>query len=216
MRKPLAVMSVIAFLGAILLAPGAAADTTTMVTSWQKAVAASGEGGSLWEPTFTAGLKRSGKITVVVDGVTADATTQAAKSGSMFVGAKYGKDGANFTISEKYVGTQWANDVIFDIATAEVGKTAVMMGEPGTKIKVTATISANCYVQAYTGNAPPPSDSFRCARSDVKKYGGTLVMTAEPSSTMLAPGSTDVIIQSEGITYRQLLRVAANLSQLMG
>lgn len=217
MRKLTAALSGLALVCAVAAAPGAAAaDADMKVRSWSKAATVAGDSGSLWEPMFTAGLKRAGKIAVQTRGLTVDASTGAANGGEMVVSAQYGRQGASITIAEKFAGTQWAADLIFGIDSAKVGTTTIMLGEPGTQIKVTATVYANCYVQALTGDAPPPPASLRCARGDVKKYGGDLVMTAMPSSTMTAPGTTDVVIETEGITYKQLLRIASSLQQVMG
>ena len=40
-------------------------------------------------------------------------------------------------------------------------------------------------------------------------------MTAKPSSTMTEPGNTTVVIQTTGLTYRKLLRIARGLEQVM-
>ncbi len=213
----IAALSGLACVCAVAVAPGAAAaDVDTKTTSWSKAAALAGDGGSLWQPMFIAGLKRMGAIEVVTRGLAVDSATGAANAGEMFVGARYGKQARSITVSEKFAGTQWANDLIFGIASAKVGTVTIKLGQPGTKIEVTATVYANCYVQALSGNAPPPPDSLRCTRADVKKYGGDLVMTAKPSSTMTAPGDTDVVIEVEGISYKKLLRIASSLQQVMG
>jgi hypothetical protein len=41
-------------------------------------------------------------------------------------------------------------------------------------------------------------------------------MTAKPPSTMTAPGNTTIHIESNGLTYEQLLKIAGSLQQVMG
>ena len=84
------------------------------------------------------------------------------------------------------------------------------------RITVPATVYANCFRQPATGGPRPVPRSFRCSRADVRTYGGTLVMTARPASTMTAPGDTSIVLQSAGLTYAELISVARSLQQVAG
>jgi hypothetical protein len=76
-------------------------------------------------------------------------------------------------------------------------------------------VSANCY-QAKPDknfNIPEQPKGFRCSKSDVLRFGGVLQMTAKPSSQMTAPGSTTIRIETDGLTYDQLIAIASSLTQ---
>ncbi len=68
---------------------------------------------------------------------------------------------------------------------------------------VRATIYANCAV--FEPDVVAESKD-KCAKADVKSFGGLLVMTT--------PESTSIIIESNGLTYQQLVTVARGLKQL--
>jgi hypothetical protein len=197
------------FLGAAASSP-AIADTQTTVPTWEKAQALTGSAGSLWKPTFTAGLPLKGRITVV-DGQQGDG------SRAMAVQARYAKGSRTMTVLENYKGTFSALDAEPNIAAELVGKPRITVGNPDMQYTVRATVSANCYnVKAGAdGSVPPPPDGFRCSRQDVAKFGGTLTVTMRPASTMTAPGTTFVTIQvSPGITYDQLISTVQGLVQI--
>lgn len=195
-------------LGSVGLAPTASAETQTART-WAGAAALAGPEGSLWQPTFRAGLKRSGPITVAQENF--DEGGQA-----MSVSATYGDNTRGFTVLETYDGFSMALDAEPNRSDAPVGTFTVRLGDPGTSIAVRARVSANCWEPEDTTNPTPAPKNFRCSKTDVRKYGATLQMTATPPSTMTAPGTTDVIIQSRGISFRQLMRIASSLQQVMG
>lgn len=182
--------------------------------TWADAASELGPAGSLWSPGFTAGLALRGQIDVVADQVTVEDGT--ATGGQTFAGATYGNGRTRIQIAEKWVQTQWAADPQVDISRAPVGRATIRLGYPGEKIALRATVYANCYTKATSGDAPPPPASLRCSRADVERYGGTLIMTARPPSTMTDPGTTSVQIDTTGLTYRQLLRIAASLVQESG
>lgn len=134
----------------------------------------------------------------------------------MSVSATYGNNTRGFSILETYDGFTSALDAMPDRSAAPVGTFTVRLGDPDTSIEVKARVSANCWEPDYTPNPTPPPKTFRCSQADVKKYGATLEMTAKPASTMTAPGTTDVIIQSRGISFTQLMRIASSLQQITG
>lgn len=190
------------------ISPAALADTQTART-WAGAAQLAGPDGSLWQPTYSAGLKRSGPIDVVQD--TYDDGTKA-----MSVGASYGDNTRGFSILQTYDGYAPALDASPDRSAAPVGRFTIRLGDPDTSIPIRVRIDANCWEPDYTPNPTPPPKGFRCSKADVKKYGATLTMTAKPPSTMTAPGTTDITIQSQGISFKQLMRIASNLQQIMG
>jgi hypothetical protein len=197
--------------GLLVGATSAAADTQTART-WAGAAQLAGPDGSLWQPTYRAGLKRSGPISVTTDTFGDEDDPQPAMS----VFASYGNDRRGFTILQNFADVAPALDPSPDRAAALVGTFDVELGDPGTSITVKAQVTANCYLPKDLLNPPPPSDDFRCSKADVQRFGATLMMTAQPPSTMTAPGTTDVVIQSTGITFRQLMRIAGSLQQIMG
>lgn len=207
-------------LAAMVAAPAATAsgsvDTSVSekAESWSAAADELGPAGSLWEPAFTAGLSLKGAIDVSADGVTV--ANGMATGGSTFAGGKYGSGSRSFTLVEKWGPTEWAADPQTDIRRLPVGTVTVRLGEPGMRIPVKATVYANCYTEALSGNAPAPTKSMRCTKADVRKYGGTLRMTAKPASTMTEPGNTTLQIDSLGLTYAQLVRIASSLEQISG
>jgi hypothetical protein len=207
MLRGISIVVLVLLAGAVGTAPHAAADTQTART-WAGAAQLAGPDGSLWQPTYRAGLKRSGPITVVQE------TYESGKA--MGVLATFGNNTRGFTILQTYDGYQPALDAEPNRSAAPVGTFTVRLGDPDTSIAIRAQVSANCYLPKDLLNPPPPPVDFRCTKADVKRYGATLTMTARPPSTMTAPGTTDVVIQSRGITFKQLMRIASGLQQIMG
>lgn len=189
-------------------------DVQARATSWDQAAAQLGTAGSLWDPVATAGLRRTGRITVLAEGL-AFAKGRAI-SGDSFAGATYGRGATTFTISEKWANTGWAVEPAFTTSMAKVGVVSIPIGQPGMKTSVKARIYANCFVQPTDSDPTNVPAWFRCARSQVLTTGGVLVMTARPASTMTSPGNTSIVIQSTGLSYSQLLRIATSLQQVAG
>ncbi|HAN71549.1 MAG TPA: hypothetical protein DCQ36_08160 [Actinobacteria bacterium] len=220
MMKHLGAIAGVLSLAVVAGAPAATASNAVDTSisekadSWGAAADELGPAGSLWEPGFSAGLARKGAIDVSA----ADVTVRdgVATGGSTFAGGKYGSGGRSFDLVEKWGQTDWAADPQTDIRRLPVGTVTIRLGSPGMRIPVKATVFANCYTEALTGNAPVPTKSMRCTKDDVRKYGGTLRMTAKPASTMTGPGVTTLQIDSTGLTYAQLLRVASSLDQIAG
>lgn len=180
--------------------------------TWTEAAAMLGTAGSLWQPMRRGGLVRKGAIDVAADSITV--ANGAATGGDTFAGAVYGRHRRTFTISESWAGTGWAAEPAFSTSMAKVADVNVRIGPPGQQITVKATVSANCFPQPQDAPAKEVPSDFRCKRSDVRRTGGILTMTAEPPSTMTAPGTTNIVIQSTGLTYRTLVRIASHLRQV--
>lgn len=192
------------------VATPALADTDTTVATWEDAQSLTGDSGSLWKPTFTAGLPLNGKITVV---------DQVLSSGqrSMAVQATYERGARTMTILENYEGTGAAFDPEPNTAAVLVGTPRIRVGSPDMRYTVKATITANCWNKKPMADysIPAPPADFRCSRQDVAKFGGSLSVTMRPASTMTAPGTTMVSIQvSKGVTYNQLIRMVQGLVQI--
>lgn len=183
-------------------------------TSWDQAAAQLGTAGSLWEPVSTAGLKRVGPITVLAEGLTF--AKGRAISGDTVAGATYGRGARMFTISEKWANTGWAAEPAFTTSMASVGVASIPIGQPGMRTRVNAMVYANCFMQPTDSDPTDVPRWYRCAKSQVLTTGGVLVMTARPASTMTAPGNTSIVIQSTGLSYSQLVGIAASLQQVAG
>ena len=214
MRRVLAIAVSLSLLGLVGMAARAQADTQT-VRTWAGAASLVGENGSLWKPTYRSGERRAGQpIDVTIDTFPGDGEVQQA----MNVFATYGDSDRGFTITQKFADYQWAADPVFDRSIAPVGTADVPIdnGDPDTPITLKAKVSANCYLPKNFENPPPPPADFKCSKADVKQFGGVLEITVRPPSTMTAPGISTVIIESQDISYAQLLRIASGLQQVMG
>jgi hypothetical protein len=203
LTKSLGVGAGMAVAMGLFVAPPAAAatDTDTRVGSWNAAASQLGTAGSLWQPTWSAGLARSQKIRVIADNLTF--ANAAVTGGDTYAGGRYGSRDRVLWVDEKWADTGWAAEPVTNTSTAKVGTARIPLGSPGMRVAVTATVYANCMRQ-------------RCTRADVLASGGTLTMTARPASTMTAPGNTSIVLRSRGLTYNQLLRVARSLQQVSG
>ena len=214
MKRIIASAASLSLLAVVGVAAQAQADTQTART-WAGAASLVGEDGSLWKPTYRSGERRAGQpIDVTTDTFPGDGEAQQA----MNVFATYGDSDRGFTITQKFADYQWAADPVFDRAIAPVGTVDVTIdnGDPDTPITLKAQVSANCYLPKNSEDPPPPPADFTCSEADVKRFGGVLEMTVKPPSTMTAPGTSTVIIESQGISYAKLLRIASGLQQVMG
>ena len=195
----------------VALAPVAqAANVTSTQPTWAKAATALGTGGSLWGPTFAAGLKLNGGIQVTRDDSLKPIGTSAV--------ANYTVGKKTMTILENWAGTQSTVDPAPSTRRILVGTPTIKLGGPDTPIAIKTQVSADCYqAKLKNGLLPAPPANLRCKESDVSQYGGELRMTAKPSNTMGSPGTTDGVIQvSPGISYQQLLKIASGLQQFAG
>ena len=195
----------------MVIAPAANADvTSSTVPTWAKAATALGPNGSLWSPTFTAGLKQSGGIQVFKG----DPLKQ--YGNGAIATYKVGKKQMQFF--ENWNGVPSAIEPPPSTRRLLVGNPTITLGGPDTPTAIKTRVSADCYqAKMKNGLLPEPPANARCKESDVSKYGGELRMTAKPSNTMGSPGNTDVVIQvSPGISYPQLLKIASSLQQFAG
>ena len=207
-------------MGAVAANPaGAAAARSPHVNStapsWSLAAARLGTAGSLWEPGNSVGLKRTKPVEIIADGLTFAAG--AAITGDTYAGARYGSTaGPSFTIAEKWANTGWAAEPATSTSLARVGTARIALGTPGTQVRVTAQVLANCFVQPTNADPKDVPAGYRCSKADVMRTGGVLRMTARPSSTMTEPGRTSIVITTKGLTYEQLLAIAGSLAQVSG
>lgn len=215
-RTAIASTAVLAAVAALAAAPAAQATEGTFqkqADSWSQAASMLGTAGSLWQPSRTLGTGLDGKIDVVASNLAF--ANGSVTSGDTLAGATYGTAKRGFQIDEKWADTGWAADPAYDTAMAPVDTVTIRLGTPGQRIDVKATVLANCWKVNKKDPQPAPK-KFRCTPADVAKTGGVLQMTAKPASTMTAPGNTTVVIQSTGMTYRELIAVARGLRQVQG
>ena len=217
MRRLTVGIAAVSVLSLGVLAPAQAQDSANVQT-WAQAATFLGSSGSLWEPKYTVKKKLNGGISVIKDTFPGDGSAAMPPQFATSAGALYGSNKSGFRIMEKYADSEWAADPAPSWQQAPVGsgQVKIKLGDPGTQISINATVSANCYQPKFKVNIPEQPKGFKCSQADVKKYGGVLEMTAKPPSTMTAPGNTTIRIESNGLTYQQLLTIARNLQQVMG
>lgn len=211
--------TILLFTGLVATGSQAApSNVNESVNTWGKAAAELGVNGSLYQPRYRAGLKQISKIDVL--GIKRKGNSPETYTyRQTYAGTTYKKGNKSFSIDEKWADTEWAAEPTTDVASRPVGGTGsagvvtIRLGDPGMKTTVKAKIYANCDVTVYDTGI---KDRKTCIKRDVKRYGGTLVMTAKPASTMTEPGRTTVVIDSVGLTYAQLIKIASNLKQVSG
>lgn len=172
----------------------AARDVVTGATNYGRATSALNEEVVLWRPTYTAALGRKGPIDIIAYGKP--------RKRSTFVGATYGKRVPSFTIAQKASDTSWAATPVDHADQGLVASVPIRMGAPGSKRQVRARVYANCRVS--------DSPTRDCTRTDVARFGGTLEVLAR-TSVNGQPRATTIRLDSNGLSYRQLLRVARGL-----
>ena len=210
-----AALSVSALLvsGVVVASPSLAEENfSTTADNWADAAAALGTAGSLWDPTDTLGMNKRTVVDVVADNL--EFSDGDVTAGDTATGAQYGTKKRGFAISEKWANTGWAADPAYDTGMAPVGTTTIKLGEPGVKRATKVKILANCWVLDPSNPQPAPK-GFRCTKADVLKTGGVLQMTAKPASTMTEPGNTTIVIETTGMTYKELLAIARGLEQVI-
>lgn len=173
----------------------AAQDVVRAAPDYPSADAALGREVLLWSPFFTSGLTRQDAIDVIAYG---DGSQRAT-----FVGAAYGRRLPGFTIAQKDLGDRWAARPIEHPTQGLVGVVPLTVGEPGRERSVRARVFANC--RQRDGSGPR-----RCRPSDVQTFGGAVELVAR-SEVAGVQQATDVRIDSTGLSYSQLLRVAQSL-----
>jgi hypothetical protein len=156
--------------------------------SWSAASNTLGDRGTLYQPTFTAGLKISGGVQVIAFGRKGNSTSTYSYA-STSVSAAYGKRAKNFNINEKWAKTAWAVKLQPDPSQGRVGAVKIPMGMTGSMVR--AEVFANC-------------GDRKCSQRDVMRTGGYLTVKSKLTST-------DIVIQSNGLTFNELLRVVSGL-----
>jgi hypothetical protein len=154
----------------------------------------------LWKPTYTAGLKRKRAIDVIAFGKGAKRST--------FAGSSYGSRGRTFTIAQRGSATRWAAKPVSHSTEGLVDVVPVRMGPPGSQGVVRARVYANCL-----GEESVAAGAKRCSQGDVSKFGGSLVVLAR-TSVGGRPQASEIRIDSTGLTYRELLRLAQGMTPL--
>lgn len=188
-------------LGGILPAPAFSANAVIeSYPTWERAASALESEGSIYYPSFRAGLKQESRIEVL-------AFTRKIKSGSgikyssMLVTGSYKNRHAAFSLMEKYASASWAARRVADPGQRIVAQRLIKMNASG--LRVQSTIYANCAI-------PVPDLALEqkqvCSQADVKLFGGLLVMQT--------PGETSIIIESVGLTFQQLIAIARGLKSL--
>ncbi|MCX6422155.1 MAG: hypothetical protein NT180_07285 [Actinobacteria bacterium] len=185
----------------------------------------------VYHPTYTAGLKMTSQVKVVSEDL--QVIKGKIAGGKTYVGASYGTEDRGYTIHEKLVGTYWPSDEeeIFFCAGIEmcnpwmldliqigwpemeswgkVGKVKLTVGAPGEKSTVTAQVYAQCGVMSSTSQAQE-AEELRCKKSDVVN-GGLISYTVKKSGSgrnNRAATGTHVVIDSRGINYNELTKIA--------
>lgn len=169
-------------------------------STWQRAALALDAKGILYYPSFRAGLKQDSRIDVL-------AFTRKTKSGngvkysSMLITGSYKDRDESFSLMEKFASAKWAARRVADPGQRIVTQRIIKMKESGTKVR--STIYANC---AAPVNDTSVKQKEVCSRAEVKSFGGLLVMEM--------PGATSIIIESNGLTFQQLITIARGLKPL--
>lgn len=168
--------------------------------TWQRAALELDPEGTIYLPTFRAGLKQDSRIDVLAFKRTMK-SGDGVKYSSMLVTGSYKKRLKSFTVMEKYASAKWAARRVSDPGQRIVVQQKIQMNEIGTKVRV--TIYANCAVVETESNMEQKTE---CSREDVKSFGGLLVMDA--------PRDTSIIIESTGLSFQQLVSIAQGLKPL--
>lgn len=153
----------------------------------------------LWSPTYTAGLTKRRDIDVMAYG--------AGGSRATFVGSTYGRRVPSFTTAQKGAATSWAAKPVQHSTERLVDTIAFKIGSPGAERLIRARVYANCGAGVDGGSVSSPR---RCERRDVARFGGAVVLLAR-TTVGGVPQATDVRIDSTGLAYRQLVRIASRL-----
>lgn len=166
-------------------------DVVRSSTNYGRALSALDDDVTLWRPTYTASLRRNGPIDVIAYGKGDKRAT--------FAGSTYGKRVPSFTLSQKAAQTRWA-------ATPVRHETAGLVRTPSIRLDDAGNVRVRIFA-----NCRQPGTSLRsCTAADVAKFGGTAELLAR-STVDGDPRATTVRIDSNGLSYRQLLRVARGL-----
>lgn len=149
----------------------------------------------LWSPTYTAGLKRVREIDVLA--------YRQGRSRATFVGSTYGTRAPSFTLAQKGSASPWAATPVQHSSERLVETIPLRIGPAGAQRPARARVYANCGIDENAATR-------RCERGDVARFGGALVLMARTTSGGV-PQATDIRIDSNGLTYQELVRVARGL-----
>ena len=166
-------------------------DVVRSSTNYGRALSALDDDVTLWRPTYTASLRRNGPIDVIAYGKGDKRAT--------FAGSTYGKRVPSFTLSQKAAQTRWAATPVRHETAGLVRTPSIRLDDAG---NVRVRIFANCRQLGTSLRS--------CTAADVAKFGGTAELLAR-STVDGDPRATTVRIESNGLSYRQLLRVARGL-----
>lgn len=193
--------------------PAQASEIDSDADTWTQAAQVLGPtaNGALYEPLDTIGLTANLPVQVI-----AYDFVPSTPAGEMTVTAQYGRISnrvANFSVLEKFQGTDWAADPSFTTSAALIGSEKVQVGVPGQKYSVNVTYWADCFDQPATGNPKRIPSGFRCKYADLAKGGGYAQVSMRPANTMVLPATpTTVFITSTMISHSQLVRIIRGLS----
>lgn len=182
-------------------------DVVRATTSYLDADRLLGGQVQLWSPQYTAGLTKKRDIDVLAYTDESSARGQSARRArpATFVGSTYGRRVPSFTLAQKGAASAWAATPVEHSSERLVDTVPIRMGAPGSERIVRARIYANCAINAATARS-----QLRCEPRDVAQFGGAVVLLARTVTDGI-PQATDIRIDSTGLTYQQLVRVARGL-----
>ena len=127
------------------------------------------------------------------------------------VNAIFGGFKRGFSVDQKWSGTAWAAAPQFDSASRPVGTFRVTRIENGRAMKVSAKLFANCdSASRETGTV----HRTKCGKLDIKRFGGYLTMKVESENAFGELRGTDLVIQSKGLTFGQLVKIAEGMEKV--
>lgn len=190
-------------IGGMLPTPAFSANAVVeSYPTWQRAALALDSRGSIYYPSFRAGLKQESRIDVLAF-TRKTKSDNGVKYSSMLVTGSYKGRQGSFSLMQKYASAKWAARRVADPGQRIVSQRVIKMNSSGTDVKT--TIYANCAVPA-----PDMAVGQKrvCSQAEVKSSGGLLVMET--------PDETSIIIESVGLTFQQLIAIARGLKPLEG
>lgn len=190
-------------IGGMLPTPAFSANAVVeSYPTWQRAALALDSRGSIYYPSFRAGLKQESRIDVLAF-TRKTKSDNGVKYSSMLVTGSYKGRQGSFSLMQKYASAKWAARRVADPGQRIVSQRVIKMNSSGTDVKT--IIYANCAVPA-----PDMAVGQKrvCSQAEVKSSGGLLVMET--------PDETSIIIESVGLTFQQLIAIARGLKPLEG
>ncbi len=204
----------IAAIAFLLLLPTVGAHGSQAVNSsfrtWDGASAELGLRGNLFEPRFTARLKLNDKIQVLAFGRTG-ASPRDYSYRMTSVNAAYGGFTQGFTVDQKWSGTAWAAVPQLDPISRPIGTFDFMRMENGRPVKAEAKLFANCDISSRETGVVQRK---KCSQRDVKRFGGHAIMKLMSTNSVGGVRGTDLVIQSKGLSFSQLMRVVRSMEKV--